>query len=410
MVALLFHLSLLLSWRLGTYHRLTFDSTATHGRRGWDFYALYQAGHNVRMGISAYESDNEVIDVVVPHYTPYRYLPLPAYTLGVLLNTLSPLWAYRIWLLTVEFVLLSCACLSSRLGRSPVERALLASLWLVFTPYYLELYLGQFSLVQAAWVLGILLLSPRGGGRSSGHRTERIGVPLLWMASLLWKQNTALFVPLYLRLRRWRTLALAAFVVAATSLPYFWLYPSSWPAFAANWGAGPPGHQLGNLGVRQWLYSLASALGPGLPPEAHLWLGRAWVVLVLAVALWATWRSPFPDERLYLCLWMTTFFLVYHDVWEHHYVMLLPVYAVTIAKGESRWLWLLYALTACWTPYRLLDPQGLSAYHMPMRWTPLQPRILDVVYHASKALPTVALWGHLVHRALRTPKAAEAIP
>lgn len=386
---------MLLSWRLGFYHGLTFDSTATHGRRGWDFYALYQAGRNVRTGISIYQSDNDKIEVVVPYYTPYRYLPFLAYTLGLLLNTLSPLWALRLWVLLVEVVLLLCARLSWRLGRDSIRRALLAAMWLVYTPYYLEIYLGQFSLVQAGLVLGIL----RGAMQAAGDPTARRGLTgLCWTMSLLWKQNTALFVPLWLRLRRWRTLALGGGAVLLTTLPYFLRHPSSWAAFAANLWGNAPGHQLGNLGMRQFLLSLGSALFPSLSPEAHLWLGRAWALAILAIALWATWSDPSPDEALHLCLWMTTYFLIYHHVWEHHYVMLLPVFVVLYRRTNSRWVLLLYALIAIWTPYGLIDPQGMAAYHMPMRWTPLQPRLLDVLYHASKALPTLALWGYLLWR------------
>ena len=57
--AILIHLAMLLSWRTGTLNPLFFDATVTHGRRGWDFYALYQAGHNVLTGHSAYESAAE---------------------------------------------------------------------------------------------------------------------------------------------------------------------------------------------------------------------------------------------------------------------------------------------------------------------------------------------------------------
>jgi len=406
-LAIAFHASMLLSWRLGFYHRLTFDATATHGRRGWDFYALYQAGHNLRTGVSAYESDDDKIQVVVPVRTPYRYLPFMAGTLGVLLSRLPPLWAFRLWVICVELVLLSCAYLSWRLGRDALQRAILAAMWLCFTPYYLELYLGQFSLVQAALIYGMMLCYLRPAGRTPSQSAQAAPAArarrtwlhdLLWTLSLLWKQNTALFIPTFVRLRRWRALALGACAMLLTTLPHLLRYPSSWAAFAANLVAGAPTHQLGNLGVRQFLLSLVSALSPALPPSAHLWLGRLWVGGVLAVALWLTCRDREPDPALHLCLWTATYFLIYHHVWEHHYVMLLPVYAALYWRRPSAALLGLYMLTAIWTPYIFMDPGGLSAYHMPMRWTPLEPRALDVLYHASKALPVLALWGYVTRR------------
>lgn len=392
--ALLFHLSLLVSWRVGFWNGYTFDSTATAGRRGWDFYALYQAGHNVLTDISIYQSDNDKIDVVVPLYTPYRYLPLPAVTLGVLSNLVSPLWAFRLWVAAVEVVLLACAYLSWRLGGGGRRGVLLAALWLCFTPFYLELYLGQFTLVQAALIFGMMLLSAR---PAMGARFHAI-----WAASLLWKQNTGLFLPLYLRLKQWRALFLVGAAVVALSAPYFLFYPDALPAFLGNFSSGQPAPNLGNLGVRQFLYSVTSALAPAMSPQAHTLLQNGWVALVVVVGLWLTWRDRRPDIVLHLCFWTTTYFLVYHQVWEHHYLLLLPVFVLLYHRTGSWVVLLLYALVAIWTPYRLIDPQGIAAIHGPMRWIPLEPRIVDVLYHASKAVPALALWGYCLSLIRRT--------
>lgn len=401
-LALLFHLSLLVSWRVGFWNRFTFDSTATRGTRGWDFYALYQAGHNVLTGISAYESDNDKIQVVVPYYTPFRYLPISAYTLGALLNLLSPLWAFRLWVATTELVWLGCAFLSWRAARNANEGALLAAMWLCFTPYYLEIYLGQFSVVQGAFILLMMLCATR--------PPLGWGYDLAWVASLLWKQNTGLFLPLFVRLRRWRGLGMGALAVLVSSAPYFAIYPSALPAFLANFQGGPPTAQLGNLGVRQFLYSLASALSPQLSPAIHQALQRAWVLAVLGLGLYLTLRDAQPDILLHLCFWTTSYFLIYHHVWEHHYVLLLPVLVMLYRRTGARVLLVLYTLIAVWTPYILLDPRGLAAYHAPMRWTPLEPRVLDVLYHASKALPALALWGYIIRLIRAEPQGVRSVP
>ena len=387
-LAIFVHLSFLLSWRLGYWNRFTFDSVATQGYRGWDFYALYQAGHNVLTDVSIYESDNDKIDVVAPRYTPYRYLPFPAYTLGLALNLLSPLWAFRLWMIVVESTLLACAYASYRRSRDPEQGAVLAAMWLCYTPYYLEIYLGQFSLVQAALILAMI---------SSAERPSWVH-DLSWVASLLWKQNTALFAPLLLRLGRWRALIVAGLVVSLTTFPYLLRYPTAVRALADNLVSGPPSHQLGNLGVRQFLYGLGSALAPGMTPRTHGYLQSVWVLLVLGAALAITFRDPRPDPAWHLCLWTTTYFLVYHQVWEHHYVMLLPIYVFLYARKRSAWLGFLYVATAIWTPYILIDPTGWAGWHAPMRWTPLEPRIVDVLYHASKAVPALALWTYIVVR------------
>jgi hypothetical protein len=394
-LALLAHLSLLISWRAGWFHGLTFDSVATHGRRGWDFYAVYQAGHNALTGASIYESDNERIDVVVPRYTPYRYLPFTALTLGVAVNALTPLWALRLWVLAIELTLLACVASTWRLAREPNQAALLASMWLLCTPFYLEIYLGQFTLVQAALVWALLLSSQYGLNRRSD---------VWWTLSLLWKQNSALLAPLYLKERRWLPLLGVGAVVLLLSLPYWLAVPGSLADFAGNLDAGQPGHQLGNLGVRQWLYSVTTWLAPRLSAAGHVWLARGWVLAVLAVGALATWRAPQNAVGALVCLWMSAFFLVYHHVWEHHYVLAMPICVWLYDRYRSRWVLACWALLAIWTPYGLIDPTGLAAWHAPMRWMPLEPRWLDVLYHSSKAAPVLALWAWQVCRLLRTRK------
>jgi len=388
-LALLVHLLLLVSWRSGWFHSLTFDSVATHGRRGWDFYAIYQAGHNALAGDSIYESDNERIEVVTPYYTPYRYLPFTALTAGVALNSLSPLWAFRVWVLITELTLLACVASTWRRADEPNQGAVLASMWLMCTPFYLEIYLGQFTLVQAALVWALLLASE---SRLSWQSD------VWWALSLLWKQNTALLMPIYLRERRWRSLLAVGAAVVALSLPYWLAMPGSLNDFMRNLDAGQPGHQLGNLGMRQWLYSIMSWLTPGLSSGGHIWFGRAWVVGVLALCGWTTWRAPRSSVGALICLWMSTYFMVYHHVWEHHYTLAMPICVWLYRHYRSPWVLVCWACMAVWTPYRLLDPSGLAAWHAPMRWTPLEPRWLDVLYHGCKAAPMLALWGWLLCR------------
>ncbi|MFH1084547.1 MAG: glycosyltransferase 87 family protein, partial [Chloroflexota bacterium] len=307
---------------------------------------------------------------------------------------------FRFWVARQEVVLLGCAWLCYRTAATRERGVCLAALWLAYTPYYLEIYLGQFSVVQAALILVALLAAKRPAWRLRGD--------VAWAASLLWKQNTGLWLPVYLRLRRWRALAATGAAVALFSLPYFAAMPGSLSAFLGNFAAGPPDHQLGNLGARQLLYSISSALWPRLPPAGHQVVQQVWLVVVLAISLWATFRPSPVDAVGLLCLWLAAYFSIYHHVWEHHYVLLLPVWAVLLGRHPSRYLVVLYVLVACWTPYILLDPRGWAAYHAPMRWTPLEPRVLDVLYHASKALPAVLLWLHLVVQALRLPREAHS--
>jgi hypothetical protein len=405
--AILVHLLMLVSWRTGTLNPLFFDATVTHGVRGWDFYALYQAGRNVLTGHSAYESAADRIDMVIPGgtYTPFRYLPVSAYTIGVLLNLVPPRWAYRLWVAFTELVLLACMALTWRMVPDPDRRARLAAMWLCYTPYYLELYMGQFSLVQGAFVFVMLVLAFK----------ERIGpgFDLAWIGSVLWKQNTALFLPLMARLKRWRALVLAALLVLLTSVPYFALYPGSLDAFLRNFRGEPPWFQLGNLGFRQLVFdamwSLGDVLGVELPQATYA--GAQWAVVVaftaLPLALLLLDRRP--DVTLHLSLWMATYFLVYHHVWEHHYVMLLPVLVALATRRAPPLPWVLYVLLALPTPFYLIDPRGQVAVLDAMRWTPIRPLWQDLAHHASKAVPALILYGWLAWEIVRSGVAWEIV-
>jgi hypothetical protein len=383
---------MLVSWRTGTLNPLFFDAVVTHGRRGWDFYALYQAGHNVLTGHSVYESDGDVIDMVIPGgtYTPFRYLPLSAYTLGALFNLLSPLRAYRIWVAFIEMALLLCVALTWRAVPDVDRRARLTAMWLCYSPFYLELYMGQFSFVQGALVYIALLYARRG--------RLGLGFDLSWIGSVLWKQNSALLLPLMARLKRFRALILLALLLVGSSGPYFALYPGSLNAFLGNFSADAPWFQMGNLGFRQLVFDVMWSAGDRLDLDlSSLYVGaqRGVVGLFLFVALALLLLDRRPEVVTHLALWMTTFFLIYHHVWEHHYVMVLPLLVILAMRRESPWLWGLYVLLALPTPFYLIDPRGQVAVLDAMRWTPIRPLWQGLAYHAAKAIPALFLYGWL---------------
>jgi hypothetical protein len=341
-----------------------------------------------------------VIEMVIPNgtYTPFRYLPLSAYTLGVLLNAIPPRWAYRLWVGFVELLLLGCVAATWRLVQDPDKRARLAAMWLLYTPFYLELYMGQFSFVQGALLFVMLALAL--------HRAPGLPFDLAWVGSVLWKQNTGLLMPLMVRLRRWRALALLALLLALTAAPYFLLVPGSLEAFLGNFQSQPPWFQLGNLGFRQLVFDAQWSLGDVLGVEwPGRWYGFAqWAVVAVAagIGLALLVLDPQPDQVLHICLWMSAYFVVYHHVWEHHYVMLLPVLVALAMRApqaggprEGPLLWAIYALLALPTPFYAIDPQGQVAVLDAMRWTPIRPLWQDLWFHSAKALPTLALFGWL---------------
>jgi hypothetical protein len=125
------------------------------------------------------------------------------------------------------------------------------------------------------------------------------------------------------------------------------------------------------------------------------------VVAFLVLPLAFTVLDPRPDAVLHLSLWMSAYFLIYHHVWEHHYVMILPVLVILAMRDRPPWTWAIYVLLALPTPFYLIDPQGQVAVLDAMRWTPIRPLWQDLAYHASKAVPVLALYYLLAWRIAR---------
>lgn len=393
----LLHLGLLIGWRwqlpLVPYF---FDATVLSGGRGLDFYSIYQAGFNARHGRDIYDGDPARVPVVVPYSTPYRYLPVVAYTAGAALSLLAPLTAYKVWVVAIELALLTCVAATYALTRHAPDRfAPLAVIWLVFTPYYLELFMGQFSFIQAALVWGMMVAALRPGdtAQAASQPLPKLGQAFdtLWIASVLWKITTALFIPVLIRLRRWRAIALAGSLGLVLTVPYFFIFPAHVADFVRNNAGGQvTGHELGNLGFRQLIFQvLATAEAPPwLQPFAQTLI----VSLVLAAALWATFRSPRLTLIANLSMWLTAFFLISPQVWEHHYVMLLPALVGLYLLRPSRVVVIIWLLLALPTPFGFIGLQPVIAANHDLRAFALEPAWQPLLQHASKALPALLLF------------------
>jgi hypothetical protein len=325
-----------------------------------------------------------------------------------------PLTAFKAWVVVIELTLLLCVGLTLRHTRHRLDLGIrLAAMWLVFTPYYLELFMGQFSFIQAALIFGMLLVAfkPPSGRPVLAEASPVLPAQfdMLWIASLLWKINTVLFTPVYFRLRRWRALVAAILLGVVLTLPYFLVFPAHWPDLLANnLGQSVRGHELGNLGLRQLVFELIALAGAG--PALQSFAQAAIVVLVLAAALTLTFRRQPPQLASLLALWLAAFFLISPQVWEHHYVMLLP--ALVLAHWQRPgWLtagfWLLFALP---TPFGFTALQPMIAANHDLRAFAIQPAGLLILQHASKAVPALLFFIYLAVMIVRPPAPVPSQP
>nr|ART36871.1 D182 [uncultured bacterium] len=383
--ALALHFIGLLSLVTGILDPLFNDAVNRLGK-GADFFAVYKAGNNLLAGESVY---NYTTTGDVPYAYPFRYLPSVGYSLGALFNVTYPWTAYWSWVLINEVLLVVNLYLTWR--ATPDRRIALVgmSLWLLFSPFYLELFLGQFSFAMASlffWT-GLAL-----------HRSETGKIGPIWVTSLLLKTNSLIFLPLWLRFRMGRTVLISLAVVVGLNLPYFLLVDGAWAEWSGNFaslGSGAVDPHPGNLGLPAFLETIQRDVPGTLPamiaalPWGFAVLGLCGIVTLLA--------GPAQKLRL-LALWICAYFLVFAEVWEHHYVMLLPaVMLLVLFDVRLRPLALAAGIMlALPTPY-LLFSHGSP----PLDYTVVDPQIFwssTEVYlqHLSKLLPTMLLFSCLV--------------
>src|SRR3712207_6394821 len=128
---------------------LFFNDASLRKGTAADFFAVYQAGYNAKAGESVYLYNE---GVATPYSYPFRYLPFIAYIIGIPLTFLEPFTAYYLWVLVYEALLAFNVYLTYKLSNK-FSIFLMASIpWLLFTPYLLELYMGQWTFLLASFL------------------------------------------------------------------------------------------------------------------------------------------------------------------------------------------------------------------------------------------------------------------
>lgn len=308
---ILVHILLLILVLTNKLNYLFNDATLRKGKAA-DFFAVYQAGNNIIKGESLY-LDTE--GVSTPYSFPFRYLPFIGYTLGVLFNAFSPFTAYYLWVIVNEILLAFNIYLTWKLTNQ--TRIFLPAIvpWLIFSPYLLEIYMGQWSFLLTS----LLFYSIYGLIKKSRSIYFYIFAPLV-------KPNALVLVPLFLRFKKIKLLILNIITILFSSVLYFAFFRNDINIFMQNFKDTWYSHG-GNFGFKS-LYYLVIAKYLNIP------LPRVWffgfIVLLGILTLYLTFKHK--NVILSYTLWTCYFFLVYKDIWEHHYVLLMPIFTLLIIK------------------------------------------------------------------------------
>ncbi|MEX1255879.1 MAG: glycosyltransferase family 87 protein [Dehalococcoidia bacterium] len=400
-VALIVH-ALMMGSLFWGYLDPLFDNSNVH-EQGVDFFSIYEAGHRALEGGSVYFTDPD-ISPVVPYSSLYRYVPGFAYVFALPPNALHiGAWtAYWSWVTLYELLLILNAYATWRLGGRTTWAAIGAAMWFVFSPFYLEQYMGQFSFLMATLLLWT--------GAGAVHGRELLAGPP-WVVSLVIKSSSALLAPLFLRLRWWRSL-IAGAVLGGLSLVYFLWRPDDWEIFwVANTGVLGEStvratyFNPGDLGAVSLLRNSILAFDADAQSVSTVYL-EALAYTVIGVSLVATFWPRRIDPLAVFAMWVASFFLVY-TVWEHHYVMLLPALVLlVIFRPSLRPLALVaFFFIAVPTPYWLMEnvwnTGPISTLNQYQSHQEMWPAWGVITQHAIKVVPVALLWGWLAGSQLR---------
>ncbi len=402
----LVHLCMLLSLQWGFLNPL-FDDAEHRSGQGVDFYSVVQAGKNLVDGVNIYST--KPAEQIVPYYNPYRYHPSIAATIGLLSLPLRPDISYILWILVQEGLLLLNILLTRSLFSDARSASEATGLWLLFSPYYLELYMGQFSFLMGSLLFWSMLAWMKGNERPGDY---------FWVLSLMVKSNSAILAPVLLKLGRWKLVVTAALLSAGLAAPYFLLESGSLADFSRNVTESARAQTLfGNQGF-------AALLGVAVLRFGGVWSDfvqefalridtmnemlvlpiAIWTVFVVALSLIVTVRASRDSGIVLLLLWLLAYFLFYKHVWEHQYVMMIPVFVLLyhqIKKGiitiPLPFFWTLFSIIALPTAFVFID-RAPVLFDPEIPWRTWE----SLLFHGPKPLAVLVLFVTLCVRLLRT--------
>ncbi|UCD64336.1 MAG: hypothetical protein JSW34_02550 [Candidatus Zixiibacteriota bacterium] len=367
-----------------------FNDAAHRIGPGSDFWAIYNAGKHWLRGNEIYGQG--------PGFG-FRYHPILAQTAVALLSTLKQQWAYWVWVAACEILFLSVMALLRKLCRSTRHFLIIATVLVFFTPYYLEVYMGNASFIAAALLLFAFQHYLRGGYRPFFF---------FYIASILVKPIGLLMLPILLAHRHYKLAVLTIVIVISLALPYFLSSPEGWHSFrSVNFEGYPTSPGFLVHGGNQGFHALAvriSAFAAAIPLTQLFSTGQlSWwnnilirlipyLLVLSAVILTIRLRDP-AHTHLLLFIWSATYLLGYKDVWEHSYCFLIfgLTHLFLSERVDRRLLLVLSAGLALPTAFALYDITfyGGGLHDPDWHWN----FMTSLIHHLSKPVWLAALFA-----------------
>jgi hypothetical protein len=366
-----------------------FNDASHRAGPGSDFVAMYVAGDAWRAGDEIYGQG--------PGFG-FRYHPFAAMTLFASLAKIPAQAAYYLWAGLTELLLLAAMVVIGRLLADKTKFAIFALGSALTTPLYLEIYMGNASLLAIS-ILIIAFYFDR-----QGKATTAL---VALIVSCLVKPIGVLLLPLLILKGRFKPALLLLGILLLLGVPYWMKYPDSFEQMLiinCTDQQTLPGFLVhaGNQGMHAFLTRLGAWVGDlplstlqsleQLPVGCEI-VVRLWPILLALVVGYVTWvtrREENDGLILYLCL--TAYLLGYKDIWEHSYVILvlaLPLLWMS-GKVDQRALLVGFLLVALPTAFALYDlPFSGARLHDPdWHWS----NGISLIHHATKPVGAIYLF------------------
>ncbi|MFQ5453044.1 MAG: glycosyltransferase 87 family protein [Candidatus Zixiibacteriota bacterium] len=356
---------------------------------GSDFFALYNAGKNWLLGNGIYMHG--------PGYG-FRYHPILAMTILSYISYFDYNPAYWIWVGINEILFLATLYFIRKLIPEVKYYLIICSLLVFFSPYYLEIYMGN-----ASFIVGTLLLI------AFYYYREKKDSKFfsLFIISILIKPIGLLFLPFLLLYRKYKIVILTIIIIFGLALPYFLIHPHDWISFiSVNFEGFPakPGFLVhaGNQGFYA-LMLMVSAHINNIPNgqlytlgQLPLWnsiLIRAIPYFFVLISLWTTYRLRKSNRvDILIFIWTATYLLGYKDIWEHtHSLLIFGMFFLYCSKQiNPKLLFISTAALALPTAFVFYDITFYSGAFNDPGWHWSFP--ISFVHHLSKPIWVLVLY------------------
>ncbi|MFX1383363.1 MAG: glycosyltransferase family 87 protein [Promethearchaeota archaeon] len=389
-IAFSIHIIFILSLIFGFLNPIFHDSTYRLGQ-GADFYAIYQAGYNVIFGLNPYEKVDGYN--VVPYSYNFIYHPFLAYTFGVVFNIFPPVIAYWVWVgILLGLIWISCYFthnICRNLDKPKWVEYIAIGMWLCFSPIYVELYMGQITLI-----VGLLVFF---SFYSETRKKEAEGT-ILWTFACLIKQMPYFLTPSILSSGRTRkviwNILIVTIITLLCGIIYFFNYYLEYLEIRSN----KVYTHHGNFDFRSVIYEFGTLItsSPSWLERNILWINIILITIFFGFSIIATVYSK--DYLVSLSLFTCSYFLIFSGVWEHHFTLILPFIILLWIRDDLRKKWfLIFLLLAIPTPFYLIETFNL--WYFPF----------SLLYRCSKFVPILILFYLLLNESFKTPRTSNFV-